>query len=205
VPTGRTASLEAALALLERSIGYTRGSLALVTPRLLDRPTPCSDWDLLALLRHMDDSLQALLEATDRGYVALSPPGDGEPVGLLLERIRTRACSVLGGWTHQDGAALVSIAGSPLSAALTATAGALEVAVHGWDVATTCGHDAPLPSALAEELLDLAPRLVTDADRPARFAPPVTPPSGSPSDRLLGFLGRRSPPERSARLADGPT
>ena len=49
--------------LLERAIGYTRGSLALVTPELMSAPTPCDHWDLRALLEHMDDSLTSLHEA----------------------------------------------------------------------------------------------------------------------------------------------
>lgn len=53
-------SLQVSFDLLERAIGYARGALA----RVLTRQTPCSEWDLLALLEHMDDSLLALPEAT---------------------------------------------------------------------------------------------------------------------------------------------
>jgi uncharacterized protein (TIGR03086 family) len=67
----------------------------------------------------------------------------------------------------------------------------VEIAVHGWDVAQACGRPRPIPPQLAEELLQLAPLLVTDADRPGRFAPPVAVPAGaSPGDRLVAFLGR---------------
>lgn len=191
-------SLPVSLDLLERAIGYARGALAQVTPELLTRHTPCRDWDLLALLEHMDDSLLALLEATDEGYVDLSPPARTAPTDQLLTRIRGRACAVLGGWTRQDGADLVSIAGSPLSAGLTAGAGALEITVHGWDVASTCGDPAPPPAELSEQLCALVPLLVGEGDRPARFAParPVGP-DASPGDRLLALVGRRA---RSDRL-----
>jgi hypothetical protein len=49
-----------------------------------------------------------------------------------------------------------------------------------------------VPRALAEELLELCPLFVRDADRPTRFAPRVdlTPALDSPSDRLVAFLGR---------------
>ena len=73
--TGMAAGTE----LLERAISYTRGSLALVTPGGLSRPTPCTGWDLAELLVHMDDSLAALLEAVLDRRVLLVParrPGD---------------------------------------------------------------------------------------------------------------------------------
>ena len=71
-------------------------------------------------------------------------------------------------------------------------AGALEIAVHGWDVARACGEDRPIPAELAEQLLDLLPVLVTDADRVERFAAPIAvPPSAGPGDQLVARLGRR--------------
>lgn len=191
MPTSALTSLEVSLDLLERAIGYARGALARVTPQLLTRQTPCSEWDLLALLQHMDDSLLVLLEATDQGYVELSPSPRTAPTDQLLARIRARACAVLGGWTRQDGAALVSVAGSPLTAGLVAGAGALEIAVHGWDVARTCGRAGTPPAALAEPLGRMVPLLVDDGDRPARFAP-IRPVRGdvTPGERLLALVGR---------------
>lgn len=63
---------------------------------------------------------------------------------------------------------------------------------HGWDVARACGQHHPIPPPLAEEMLELAPLFVTDADRTARFAAPIdVPPLASPGDRLIAFLGRR--------------
>lgn len=176
------------VALLERAVGYALGSFALVTPDALSRPTPCRDWDLTGLLAHVDDSFAALQEAVDRRYVAARPglPGDGSVAAL-----RDRASGLLGAWTGADDGAMLSVAGCPVSAATVSVAGALEVTVHGWDVARACGADHPIPASLAAELLRWCPVLVTGADRPGRFAAPVAVPRGAgPADRLLGFLGR---------------
>lgn len=186
-------------ALLERAVGYTRGCLAPAARTPLDAPTPCSRWDLLDLLRHLDDSLGALIEAAETGYVDLLPvagaafdrlgPDDGR---VLVGRLRARACTLLAAWAPHPRTRDVSVSGLPLGTDMLAAAGALEVAVHGWDVARACGVDRPLPAALARDLLVAASLLVGDADRPARFAPPLDVPAAAPPGaRLLALLGRR--------------
>ncbi|SRR6266542_1246238 len=190
-----TAPLIGGVALLERAIGYTLGSLHLVTPDAMSRPTPCQGWDLWALLEHMDDSLVALQEAVDEARVGLNRADDGGDACHLdpdpVARLRDRACRLLGSWASAEGCRVISIGGSQLPATILTSAGALEVAVHGWDVARGCGRPRPIPPALAEELFVIAPLLVTEADRPSRFAPPVdVPSSAGPSEQLLAWLGR---------------
>ncbi|OLB74597.1 MAG: TIGR03086 family protein [Actinobacteria bacterium 13_2_20CM_2_71_6] len=184
-----TAALIGGIALLERAVNYTLGSLHLVTPEALGYPTPCRDWDLRALLRHLDDSFLALHEAIDIGHVDLDVPG-GDPAGDPVAGLRNRACQLLGAWTAA-GRDTVSIAGRPLTTALMTSTGAIEVAIHGWDVARACGGGHPIPASLAEEMLELSPLFVTGADRPIRFAVPVAvSPLAGPADRLVAFLGR---------------
>ncbi|RNL84363.1 TIGR03086 family metal-binding protein [Halostreptopolyspora alba] len=179
------------IALLERAVGYTLGNLNLVTTEALGRSTPCARWELRALLGHMGDSFATLRAAAEDGRADAETQGT-EPTAGAAETVRGRASQLLGAWAQRDTPAPLSVAGHPLSMSIAASAGAIEVAVHGWDVAQTCGHDLPVPPRLAEELLHLAPLLVTDADRPVRFAPPVSVPRGAgPSDRLVAFTGRR--------------
>lgn len=186
-----TAALIGGIGLLERAINYTLGSLRVVTPEALSHPTPCRDWDLRALLGHMNDSLVALTEAIVVGYVGLEVPADD---GLTIDPVaalRNRACQLLGAWTSADSRHTITVGGSPVTTGILTSAGAIEVAVHGWDVARACGHDRQIPPALARDLLELAPLLVTEADRPGRFAPPVAvPPLAEPGDLLVAFLGR---------------
>lgn len=181
----------AGLTLLERATNYCLGSLSLVPHTDLSSPTPCTAWNLRALLRHMNDSLAALCEAVDVGQVDTDALEHGDDADGVLVSLQDNVCRLLGAWTNWRGVDTITIAGSPLPVGVLAGTGALEIAIHGWDVARACGHDQPLPEALAEELLDLAPLIVTDADRPARFAPPVEVHGGAASsDRLVAFLGR---------------
>jgi uncharacterized protein (TIGR03086 family) len=185
-----------ALGLLERSIGYTRGSLALVDSDAgadcLRSPTPCRAWDLEALLRHMDDALAAFTDAAEIGYVDPVPVPAADVASELVGRLRDRACAVLGAWTNHPRPGPLFVGDRAMPSTLLACTGALEISVHGWDVARACGHDRPLPVPLAVDLLSVAPLLVDDADRPGRFAGPVdVPPSAGAGDRLLAFLGRQ--------------
>lgn len=179
------------ISLLERAITYTLGSLLLVTPEALPWPTPCTEWDLAALLAHMEDSLLALSDAVGVGRIALAAPA-GPPMDVdIAGRLRDRAGQLLGTWVNgAERRQLILVGGCPVTAGIVAGAGALEVAVHGWDVARACGRDRPLPTPLAEELLDLSPLLVTAADR-GQFAEPLwVGPRAGPHERLLAHLGR---------------
>ena len=184
-----TAPLVGGVALLERALGYTLGSLQLVTPELMHRPTPCRGWDLHRLLLHMNDSLAALHQAADPGQVEVGDQDSTNPDDPVAA-LRNRGCRMLGAWTGA-GHEAVTVGDRKLSTSVVGATGAVEVAIHGWDVARACGGNRPVPASLAEELLPLAELLVTAADRPARFAEPVAaPPAASPGDRLLAFLGR---------------
>jgi uncharacterized protein (TIGR03086 family) len=193
------AALLGGVAVLERAIAYTLGGIAMVTPEALGRPTPCHDWDLHDLLDHLVDSMAALHEAMDGGRVACRPapavdPPRADPArdDAVIRLVRDRAVRLLGTWANAAGTPAVHIDDEPVTAPLVAGAGAIEVTVHGWDVARACGRSRPIPPALADELLELSPLFVSRRDRPGRFGPPVAMPAGAPAgDRLLAFLGRQ--------------
>jgi uncharacterized protein (TIGR03086 family) len=195
--------------LLADALDYAVGSVACVAPGLLSRPTPCRDWDLAALLRHANDSLAALHEGLARGYVSLDrtgpapsqqPNGDraagdqaaGDQAVSLTAIFRDRAARLLaaaGTGGHDD----IAVADRHVAAVIVTAVGAIEIAVHGWDVAAACGHgrSRPIPAELASGVLEIIPLVVTGATRGSQFAAPVSlPPLASPSDRLIALLGR---------------
>ncbi|MEU9333731.1 TIGR03086 family metal-binding protein [Streptomyces sp. NPDC048290] len=174
--------------LLERSLAYALGSVAGVEGTSLGRDTPCAGWDLGALLGHLDDSLDALYEGLTGGTIGLFP---GAPEAAACG-FRRRACAVLGAWAAGPPGRVL-IGDRPLGTRVLAATGAVEIAVHGWDVARACGRTRPLPVPLAAELLPVARLVVADADRGVRFAAPLAVPAGAGADeRLLAFLGRRA-------------
>jgi uncharacterized protein (TIGR03086 family) len=175
--------------LLERAIAYALVSMNGVAAPLLCRPTPCTSWDLRALVAHLNDSVSVLREGIDTRCISRHAPLDaGDPVATF----RVRARELLGAWlaTGLDDVP-ISVANLPLPAALVAGTGAVEIVVHGWDVAVACGHRRPIPPALATELLGICPLIASGATRSALFARPVPVSSTAiPSDQLVAFLGR---------------
>jgi uncharacterized protein (TIGR03086 family) len=175
--------LDAGVELLDRSLAYTRVALAHVEPTSLTRRTPCSRWDLGALLAHMDDALDAFLEAAGGTVATERTP---HPVPLVAD-LRDKACTLLGTWSRAEGVPVsIAVGGVAVDPVLVVDAAALEITVHGWDVATALGLDHPLPHDLARELLPIA----EDVAPLGQFAPAL-PPRGDAGSRLLGAVGRR--------------
>lgn len=177
----------APVALLERAIGWTRQALYDAEKVPLSSPTPCTQWRLGDLLEHMADGLDAFTEASG-GFVTLGAPEVGTS---RLEELRGKACALLAAWSA-PAADTVWVHDQALHADLLLQAAAVEITVHGWDVARAAGADRPLPDALAADLLPAAHLLLASADRPGRFAPALeTPYDAGPGERLLAQLGRR--------------
>jgi uncharacterized protein (TIGR03086 family) len=199
-----------ATGLLVGAISYMLGVCALVGPGDMALPTPCADWDLAMLLAHLSDSMADLETALRTGTLDLERPPD-QAVGDPVETLRDRAAQLLCTAYCCDGPErFVAVGGLPVPAGLVACTGAVEIAVHGWDVSAArggagcggagCGGAGyggagyggarPIPAALATRMLRLGPLLVTG--REGLFAVPVdVPAQASPGDRLVGYLGRR--------------
>jgi uncharacterized protein (TIGR03086 family) len=195
------AALTAAPGLLEDAVSYTLASAGPATPQLLPLPTPCERWDLRTLLLHVSDSLGVLAEAMRAGHIALGPPpcdkptAEADPVACLRRQARALLGACAAAWSEER---LVAIADRELTTSMVAAAGAIEIAVHGWDISVACGVRRPIPPGLAAELLPVAPLLISRATRAGLFADPVpAPESAGPSDRLVAFLGRRPRPDGS--------
>ncbi len=198
--------LDRAIELLDRALGYTRGILAdldRVDPAP-SRRTPCREWDLGQLLAHMEDALDAFAEGAG-GEVSLEPR---IPVTARSEALRQKACALLGAWSTERPE-MIRIGDQAAPASFVVAAAALEITVHGWDVAQalgqTTGHAAPIPEALAASLLPVADALIAPHDRGSLFEPVLqVADDGSAEEHLLAYLGRhRSIPPASFQVELG--
>jgi uncharacterized protein (TIGR03086 family) len=190
-----------AIGLLAGAISYMLGVCAPIGPAEMTLPTPCADWDLAMLLGHLCRSMADLETALRTGQLDLEEPASagGDPVEVLRDRAAELLCA---GYCFGGPERFVAVGGLPMPAGLVACTGAVEIAVHGWDVSAAraragrdsagCGADVrgtPIPAGLAARMLRLSPLLV--AGREGLFAVPVeVPAQASPGDRLVGYLGR---------------
>jgi uncharacterized protein (TIGR03086 family) len=177
--------------LLSRAADYALAAAETITPDLWSRPTPCSRWNLHMLLRHACESVTALHEGLATGRVALFPHFDDDAPADLTQLLRLRVSTLVDEWSDPAGSRVILIADQHLAISVMAGVAALEIAVHGWDIARTSGHARSIPPDLAEDLLAVATRLLADGNRHPLFAPPI--PQGEtadPGDSLVAFLGR---------------
>jgi len=175
--------------LLRRAVHYAIASADLIEPPLLAVATPCRAWNLGMLVIHLSESMDAIAEGLTCGVVALTPGAgrDDEPGS-----VRSRCARLLAAIPAAPTGELVGIADLSLTDNALAYAGAMEIAVHGWDIAAACGHPRPIPAELASLLLQAADLLLPASARPDLFAEPLRPPvPATPSETLLAFLGRR--------------
>ncbi len=176
-------------ALLGAAVDYARQAVTGITPESLDSSTPCAGWDLGMLLAHLNDSLAALYEGIDGGRIALFPADSRAEDADVVDTFHRRAWLLA--LANRARPADATIGGCPLSGDVLTGVGAIEIAVHGWDIAQARHHARPIPADLAGELLRFAPVLTSAAIRHRLFAAPrVVPARAGPGDQLVAFLGR---------------
>jgi len=193
-------------ALLDEAIGFALGAVHEVTVQRLDGPTPCAGWTLRTLLLHVTDSLGALCDGLGTGRLdllassapalaaascsladALAAALDDPVPSLRDQAARLRGVRAAG--AERRGS--VMIADAALDARIVLGVGAVELAVHGWDICRACGVQRPIPPGLAFELAGICALVVAaDTRHPAFAASVAVPDRACPSDHLVGYLGR---------------
>ena len=174
-------SLDAAMqarGLLLAAADLMSASLRFAGRTLPTVPTPCSEWQLGQLVRHVADSASVLGE-----IVAGVPPSPTATTGgtraeLSLNRLRRAVASAP---AHDPAVDLALLTG------------AFELTVHAWDIDTSVGVTRHLPANHVGPLVRLAPIVLGDVDRAGLFGPSLPPPSSDANntERLLALFGRR--------------
>lgn len=198
--------------LLEDAVRYVLSVAPQVTPGDLFSPTPCAGWNLRTLLDHLSDSVSMLAAGLATGslgpepaYVAVPRAGLGDLSTDPVAALELHCAELLTVCATAPPDQMIALGPHDLTASLICCAGAIEIAVHGWDIVAACAGPQSVPSVLADRLLPLAALLVTDATRASQFGEPVPGRACAPAgDRLVAFLGRSPAWPAAAKLASGP-
>lgn len=169
-----------------------------IKPAQLDDDTPCSGWDVRALVNHFLGGQLGFALALD-GSRPLDPTET--PPDLLAEAGDDPAAAVdpiveqaRASWTTPGALDQESIpVGGGLPARSALRIALAEAVVHGWDIATATHQAYEIPPPLAEQMLEGMRKVFGDGPRePGGFFGPIVevPEDASPADRLMGFLGR---------------
>ena len=179
---------------LDRSFASTREAVARVGPGELTLPTPCSEWDVQAVLDHVITVL-TVFEAIAAKRAPEPVGGHGAAIDDPLVAYDKAAATTLAAWGAPgalDGEGTLPI-GLTVPTELAAGINFLDCLVHGWDLRRALGDETELDPQLAEHALEVATVVVTPELREAgAFAPEVpVAADASPTARLVGFLGRQ--------------
>jgi uncharacterized protein (TIGR03086 family) len=125
--------------------------------KTLERPTPCTDWDLRTLLNHM--ILWTSYSAERRAYgesVAeelMSKDFTAEPG--YAQAYQTQLAKAVDAWSKPEAwAGDRNVMGSATPAADIAAMLIAEMVLHGWDIAEATGQDYRCDDAVARNVLN---------------------------------------------------
>ena len=177
---------------LSQTFDHATKIVAGVGPDQFGMPTPCTEWDVKALVTHT----VAVVANMGRGASGADLLPDMNAFALesdLAAQFRSEADRTLAAWTTRGLDGDVNVGAGPMPVAAGLAINFLDTATHTWDIATATGQDANLPDELASTALAMAQGLITDEIRAfAGFDPAVVlGPDATPTEELVAFLGRR--------------
>jgi uncharacterized protein (TIGR03086 family) len=181
---------------------YTRATdqmaalIRTVRAEQLNDPTPCTEFDVRALLGHIVGVTRRIAVVGEGGDgMAVRPVADGvkdDGWPAAYEEVRTR---VLAAWAGDDRmAAPVRVPWGEVPGRAALSGYVMELVTHTWDLSESLGHPLELDGELAEFALATARRVLSDPDRDADtpFARAQPAPEGADSyGQLAAWLGRK--------------
>jgi uncharacterized protein (TIGR03086 family) len=183
----------------DRAVASTADVVKATPAVQMSAPTPCTEWDVRALLNHVIGTLwlsEALFsDQTPRypmapGSVPAADLIGGDPVAAYAEAAAAALAAAGAGdtLTRMHVTPLGEMPGPGLAGFTT-----LDILVHGWDLATASGQPADLDGRLAAHALEFAGQaLATPESRASRIGPAMPVAADAPvTQRLVAYLGRQ--------------
>ena len=182
--------------VIAESLDLLRNAAAQINDANREAPTPCSQWSVAQVLQHaVGDQLAwaaAIGIGTGPSENPFTPSGRIEvTIDDLVRPALAVARTAWAGVRPDDDTVPTPLPQGPLHAPAAAAACALDAAVHAWDIAVALSQPAPLPDALAAQLLPTAYAIVEPLRQFGAYAPALpADPEDNHSAELLRYLGR---------------
>ncbi|MCZ4534441.1 TIGR03086 family metal-binding protein [Gordonia terrae] len=182
--------------LISEAADHMLGYTARITDAELDRPTPCPDMALAALLAHVDGLSQAFAAAArkDFGPLTSTPPDPAESrlSSEWRDDLHRHVRELADSWN--DPAAwdsMTQAGGVDLPAEIMGMVALSELVLHGWDVARAADIAFDIPDEILQVVFDFHHPPQPQEERDGMFGPVIAVPDDAPLvDRLAGLTGR---------------
>jgi uncharacterized protein (TIGR03086 family) len=176
---------------LEESFDQARNVVGGVRPDQYGTPTPCTEWDVRALLAHM----VGVLTNMERGVTGAELLPDMNGIALdddVATQFGTAADRTLAAWRSHGLDGDVNIGAGAMPAMLGASINLVDTTAHTWDLARATGQSDALPDDLATTALQVAEGFVDGVRQFAGISPAVAvDASASPTAKFAAYMGRR--------------
>ena len=182
------------LVVLDRALAQMGRIIAAIPHDEASSPTPCSEWNVREVVRHVVGKDLANFATSARGEI---PDWQTPPVELEADwaaQYESGAAAVRAAWKEGDPDRLVPAhSGQEVPVRARANQQIAELAVHGWDLVKATGQRIELDPEVGEVSLNWARLMLQPEHRgpDKAFDVEVPVPEDAPIyDRLAGWFGR---------------
>ena len=180
-----------------QTLAYVHARVAGTEDEQYTHPTPCSEWDVLALLGHVTSVIHHYMALPGgQRYDPLPEPAPAQ--GRYRQIFPSLASAAVTAWSQPDALERTChhvMGDMPGWQALSIHVS--DVLLHGWDLSVATGQDDTIDPVLADlALTTLRDVLCLDQGRGRFFGAELTPAAGDVQSRLLAYAGRSWPPQR---------
>jgi len=185
------------IATMTKVIDETKRVVANVEPGQLGAPTPCSDWDVRALINHITGGSLMFAEAVESGSVPddrlgqlLAGDNLGDDYRGSFDAAAERAVAAFAIPGAMEKTVKLPFGEMPAGVALQIAI--FDVTVHALDLAAATGQSRSLDPEVLESAYGIGTAMIgPDMRVPGVFGPEVSIAADAPlPDRILAFAGR---------------
>jgi len=186
------------VATMQKVVSEANRVVSGITPEQLDLPTPCSDWDVRALLNHVTGGSDMFAEGVSQGAISDERVGEllgtdrlGDDYQGAFAAATQRALDAFG--TPGAAEKMVTLPFGTMPAGAALNIAIFDVTVHAWDLAKATGQSTTLDPEVVDPALAVGTQMIGDDMREGgMFGAAVPIADDAPaSDRLAAFAGRQ--------------